>query len=87
MIGDWACEAYGPEIADIGAVCFRSGELGKRVCADLDDCHRSMRGQRQQVFRRINELAARGNEVAEYLAGEFTRPEQLLGGGQDDGEG
>ena len=86
MADDWACEAYGPEIADIGAVCFRSGELGKRVCADLDECRRSMRDQRQRVFRRINELAARGHEDAEYLAGEFTRPEQLLGGGQDDGQ-
>lgn len=43
-----------------------------------------MCGQRQRVFHRINELAAHGDDDAAYLAGEFTHPEQLLGGGGDD---
>lgn len=84
---DWACEAYGPEIADIGAVCFRSGELGKRVCADLAECRAAMAAERRRVFRRINELAAAGNADMAHLAEEFTSPEQLLGGGQDEEAG
>jgi hypothetical protein len=45
-------------------------------------------GERRRVFRRINELAASGDEAGGYLAGEFARPEQLLGGfeGDDDPE-
>jgi hypothetical protein len=81
----WDCEAYGPEPAEIGAICFVSGELGKRVCTDAAECHRAMAAERQRVFRRINELAATGNADMAYLAEEFTSPEQLLGGGPDDG--
>src|SRR5262249_46219190 len=39
-----------------------------------------MGAERQQIWQRINELAAAGDETAAYLAGVFTRPEQLLGG-------
>lgn len=34
--------------------------------------------------RRISEMAASGDELGTYLAGEFSRPEQLLGGESDD---
>lgn len=80
----WDCEAYGPEPAEIGALCFVSGELGKRVCASHAECHQVMTAERRRVFRRINELAAGGAEWAADLEGEFSRPEQLLGGGEDD---
>jgi len=80
----WNCEAYGPDIADVGAVCFVSGELGKRTCADLGECRRVMAAERRRVFRRINELAAGGDETAAFLAEEFTRPGQLLGGGEEE---
>jgi hypothetical protein len=78
---DFACEAYGPDGATFGALCFRSGETGKRVCADLPECHAVMTTERQRVYRRISELAAGGDETMAFLAEEFTRPEHLLGGG------
>lgn len=85
---DWDCEAYGPDAAAAGALCFVSGELGKRVCAGLDECRRMMAVERQRVFRRINELAASDDETGDwaYLAGEFARPEQLLGGSGESGQ-
>ena len=83
MPDSWACEAYGPDGAAVGALCFVSGEPGKRVCADLGECHRVMDAERRRLFQRIQELAASGDETAVYLAGEFTRPEQLLGGEQE----
>lgn len=76
----WDCEAYGPEAAEVGALCFVSGKTGERVCANLDECHEVMAAERQRVFRRINELAAGGDEAGIYLSGEFAGPEQLLGG-------
>jgi hypothetical protein len=79
----WDCEAYGPEGADFGALCFRSGELGKRVCGDQDECHQVMAAERRRVFRRISERAASGDQTMAFLEGEFSSPEQLLGGGQD----
>lgn len=80
MSGHFDCEAYGPEIAHVGAVCFISGELGKRVCASPDACHESMTAQRQRVYSRISELAAQGNPDFEYLADAFGSPDQILGG-------
>jgi hypothetical protein len=74
------CTAYGPEGRDLGALCFFSGELGSRACADLAECRERMAAERQRVFARIQELAADGDEVGIYLAGEFTSPEDLLGG-------
>jgi hypothetical protein len=82
---EWDCEAYGPEPAKIGAVCFRSGELGKRVCADPGECHTAMTAERQRVYGRISELAAAGTPWAADLAETFARPGQLLGGEDEDG--
>lgn len=79
-MADWQCEAYGPEAAAFGALCFVSGEPGRRVCASQLECAMVMGAERQQIWQRINELAAAGDETAAYLAGVFTRPEQLLGG-------
>ncbi len=81
--GDWDCEAYGPDIREVGALCFVAGDLGKRVCGSLGECRRVMAAERRRVFRRISELAANGDETAAYLAEEFTNPEQILGGGQE----
>jgi hypothetical protein len=74
----------GPDGAEFGARCFVSGELGERVCADLGECRRVMAAERRRVFARIQELAAQGDETAAYLAEEFTRPEQLLGGSEQE---
>lgn len=78
---DWDCEAYGPEGRGLGALCFVSGALGKRACASPDECHQVMAAERQRVFDRIQEGAAAGDPDMAYLAGEFTSPEQILGGG------
>ena len=83
---EWDCEAYGPEPAAIGALCFRSGELHKRVCTGPSECHAAMTAERQRVFGRISELAAHGDDPTwADLAETFARPGQLLGGEDEDG--
>jgi hypothetical protein len=72
----WDCSAYGPGAAEVGALCFLAGD--RRVCADLGECKRVMTSERQRVFARISELAAAGDQVAIYIAAEFTHPDQLL---------
>ena len=83
----WDCEAYGPEAAEAGALCFVSGALHKRVCADAAECHQTMIRSRQRLFGRISELAAHGDSpyAADYayLAEVFGTPDQLLGGPGD----
>ncbi len=76
----WNCAAYGPEGLEHGALCFAAPELGQRVCRTAYECERLVAGERQRVHRRIQELAAAGDPTAEYLAREFTNPNQLLGG-------
>ncbi len=73
----WYCQAYGPEPAASGALCFRA-EPGQRRCADAAECARTMTAERQRVFRRINELAAQGDPDMAYLADEFASPAQIL---------
>lgn len=77
----WDCEAYGPEGREHGALCFFSE--GARVCATAAECSSRMAGERGRVFGVIRELAEAGDPVGEYLAGEFTSPDQLLGGGDE----
>jgi len=76
----WDCEAYGPEGTAIGVLCFFS-EHGRK-CRDQEQCHRDMTAERGRVFGRIHQLAATGDPVMKDLAEQFTRPEQLLGGGE-----
>lgn len=76
----WVCEAYGPTGVEVGAVCFMAGRLGERVCATEGQCRDGMAEERRRVFRRMSELAATGDETFAYLEGEFTNPDQLLGG-------
>jgi hypothetical protein len=78
-VAGWDCEAYGPVGREIGALCFFAAD-GERICDGLDDCRRVMAAERRRVFQRIQELAARGDWTAAWLAKEFTSPEQLLGG-------
>jgi len=82
---EWHCAAYGPEGAEFGAICFLSA--GERKCASQAECHRVLAAERQRVFRAISERAADGDPDMAYLEGEFSSPEQLLGGGQEPGEG
>lgn len=79
----WDCEAYGTEGKAVGALCFLSGELGERVCRTEGECRDQMAGERRRVFGRINELAAAGEPDFEYLAAQFTSPDQLLGGDEE----
>ncbi len=79
----WDCQAYGPEGTTIGALCFFSPELGSRVCCTQGECQDRLNVERRLVFDRIQDMAAAGDPVGEYLAGEFTTPGQILGGGQD----
>jgi len=80
----WDCDAYGPDLREVGALCFFAGELGKRTCTSLTACREAMVTERKRVFRRINEMAAEGNPDGEYLAEEFTNPGQILGGGPEE---
>ncbi|HEU4425926.1 MAG TPA: hypothetical protein VFR67_25590 [Pilimelia sp.] len=52
----WACEAYGPDAAEAGALCFVA-DPGQRVCADPQECARTLAAQRRRLFRRIQELS------------------------------
>ena len=79
---EWACEAYGPDGRQFGALCFIAGEAGERVCASAGMCHLVMAAERRRVFQRIQERAAEGDEDARYLAEIFTSPDQLLGGAE-----
>ncbi|MFG1913017.1 hypothetical protein [Kribbella sp. NPDC048928] len=73
----WACEVYGPDLpAELGHLCFYA-QIER--CTSEAQCHQRMIASRQQLFQRINELAAAGDPTGEYLAGEFTNPSQLLG--------
>ncbi|MET0701692.1 MAG: hypothetical protein ABWY93_18735 [Mycobacterium sp.] len=80
----WDCQAYGPEGADIGALCFLAGGLHERVCLSVGQCHAEMAVERVRVFNRIQELAAAGDPVAIELAQDITSPDQLLNGDQVD---
>jgi len=79
MADDFDCTAYEPAAREIGALCLIA-ELGKRSCASLEDCRRVMAAERRRVFSRIQEMAADGDPVGVYLAGEFREPGQILGG-------
>jgi len=81
---DFDCEAYGPAPEmGVAALCFFANP-GSRVCAGPSVCHTRMTAERQRVFARIQEMAAAGDPDGAYLAGEFTSPDQLLGGGAGD---
>lgn len=79
------CEAYGPEAAEAGALCFVSGALGVRVCLTREICTLTMARSRRRLFQRIQELAADGDETGIYLADQFASPEDLLGGETEPG--
>jgi hypothetical protein len=74
---DWVCEAYGPEMAELGHVCFFAHQENTRVCPSQAICREAMRAKRQDIFRRISELAAAGHPEMEFLEGEFSSPDQI----------
>ena len=76
----WSCDAYGPEGAAVGAVCFLTAGVGGHKCPTLETCTALMRAERQRVFSRINELAAAGDDVFQELAEEFPTPDTVFGG-------
>jgi hypothetical protein len=82
--GQWDCDAYGPEGTLAGALCFFAGGLGTRVCTSPEECREKMATERQRLWQRIQDRAARGDPDMVHLAAEFTGPEQLLGGEQAD---
>lgn len=72
---EWVCEAYaGSDVDD----CFMAAVA---ECADADECSQRMRAERQRVFRRLQELGARGGEYAD-LVDEFASPDELLNPGR-----
>lgn len=85
MADPWYCEAYGPRAPKAEALCFVSGDSGARVCASPQVCSETMAAERQRVWQRINEMAADGDPTGEFLAGEFTDPGQIFGGGDAGG--
>lgn len=85
---EWPCEAYGPELLAEGIRCFVGGDKGReRQCASQEECSRTVQASRQQIFRRINELSAVGDETFVYLENEFTSPGQLFPAGEDEPPG
>lgn len=70
---EWHCTAYGP---DVPALCFF--EQVSEPCPDLGTCRERMRGERQRVYRRMNELAAHGDQVMSDLVDDFASPDALL---------
>jgi len=81
---EWYCQAYGPEPAKIGALCFLARELGQRVCGSPDECKAVMTAERQRIYRRVNELAACSDDPTwADLAETFGTPERILGGEED----
>src|SRR5256885_753496 len=84
----WPCEAYGPAGTEVGALCFLA-DVGTRVCTSPDECARVMAAERRRIFDVIQtKAAAEGDDDGPftYLAGEFTSPDQLLGGPGTTGE-
>ena len=77
----WQCEAYGPEAAEAGALCFVA-EIGTRQCPSAETCSQVMAAERRRVFDRITEMAQAGDPTGVYLAEQFSTPDQLLGGGE-----
>jgi hypothetical protein len=83
MAEPWYCEAYGPRAPKAETLCFIAPGPVPRACASPETCRETMAAERQRVWRRINEMAASGDPDGEFLAGEFTDPAQILGGGDD----
>lgn len=86
-LGAWWCEAYGPPpVGDQQAAdgawprCFLETEPVERRCATVGECAEVMAAERRRVFDRIGELAAQGDEVAQFLAADLTSSDELLGG-------
>jgi hypothetical protein len=81
---EWDCEAYGAKGTEIGVLCFVGPDAGRqRRCPSRDACRSVMWVERRRVFAKITELAAAGDELGVILAGEFSSPDQLLGGSAD----
>jgi hypothetical protein len=75
----WPCEAYGPVGLEVGAVCF-IGDLGRRVCSSAAVCAEVMTDCRENIFGRLQELAAGGDLFYVELAAGFSSAADLLGG-------
>jgi hypothetical protein len=74
----FACAAYGDDLPDaLGDLCFFEGAIGRK-CWTRGECESRMGEERQRVFQRINELAAKGDPDMAFLADEFSSPDQLL---------
>lgn len=79
-VPQWPCEAYGPEGAEFGAICFMSAVPGTRLCKTAEMCGLQMAAQRRDAHARMHALAERGDPVMQYLASEFPTPDMLLNG-------
>lgn len=82
MSRGWDCEAYGPDLP--GEMCFF--EATSR-CGTEGECRDRMAGERQRVFRRIQELGAHGDPVWADLSEDFANPDELLNADRPDGPG
>ena len=75
----WDCEAYGPAGKTIDARCFFT-DPGARSCSTQAECRDRMAGERTRIYERIQNLAAAGDPIWQYLAEEITDPQQILSG-------
>lgn len=80
----WPCEAYdeGPGVpANVRALAYEHCffELSVR-CTTAAECGANMYSERRMMWRRLNDNAAAGDEVAAMVLEGFTGPDELLGG-------
>lgn len=82
-IEPWACVAYGKDLADrmgVSQVCF----FPSTPCISADECTDRMTGERQRLYRHMQERAAVDPLWAE-IAEPFGVPDRLLNGTDDSG--
>lgn len=80
---EWHCQAYGPELDDLlhRPMCFNE-DVSPTACTSSRQCSVRMHLSRRQLWARILELAARGDETARYLMTQFAGPHELLDASQ-----
>jgi len=75
----WACEAYGSDGLQFGALCF-FGLPNQRKCRTLEWCEFNMANERVALWDRLTRLARQGDDLAIEVLKDIAGPEDLLSG-------